>query len=66
MIDKIIMLKATEITVIYNHKLPVTVSSDNICPLELFAWLTTPTVIRLNEWKQAVSSADEFTQEIAA
>lgn len=64
MIDKLVMLKPNEVTVIYTHRPPFTVTSDTQSAVELLSWLVTPTMIRLSDYKAAVDSAAEVTQEI--
>lgn len=62
MVDKIIKNRDSSLTVIYSHKQPFTVSGNE--PLELLAWLTTQTVVRLDDWRKAVNSANEETGDI--
>lgn len=65
MVDKIMRNSDSSLTLIYTDKQPFTVSSDESA-LELIAWLTAQTVIRLSDWRKATDSASEVTQEIKA
>lgn len=66
MIDKLVLTKNDTVTIIYTDKSAVTLTTDQGDPLALFNWLMTPTVVRLSDYKQAVASAEEVTQRIAA
>lgn len=59
-VDKLVMMSNNELHIIYTHKSPVSIWSDN--PVALYEYLQTSTPLRYTEFERAMVTDLEETQ----
>lgn len=59
-VEKIVMIRPDELVIIYSHRSPVSICADDAYSLYLF--LQTPSDLRYDEFKAAISNDLEDTQ----